>query len=65
MANWITSFYHPYVGIIVECSDCGHRVKDDQAKRSKFCPGCGKEMENYKSAIFPKYFEALNEFTKD
>jgi rubrerythrin len=64
-SRWVTSHYHPYIGIVVKCEACGHCVKDDVARSAKFCPGCGAAMTNSGSNVFPGYFQALDAFTKD
>ncbi|OGM10625.1 hypothetical protein A2Z67_00015 [Candidatus Woesebacteria bacterium RBG_13_36_22] len=44
--TWVADYYHPYVGMIIKCSNCQDKVKHDKPN-PKFCPSCGSEMTNF------------------
>lgn len=61
--DYVTAFYHPYIGIVLACTKCGHRVK--QGNEAKFCGGCGSEMNVSHDGLYKGHFKALDDFTRD
>lgn len=46
MAEWVCAYYHPYTGMVLQCSACNHRIKHDSRGNPKHCPNCRRGMDN-------------------
>lgn len=44
--EWVAEYYHPWIGVVIACSVCRHRVKH-ASQNPKFCPECGVSMANW------------------